>query len=201
MDMKILLKLVMLVLKKLGLDYVDLYLIHWPGTNKEIPPNEISKLRNDTWKGLEKLHKDGKAKSIGVSNYTIKHLKELIPNCEFMPSVNQVEFHPKLYQSDLLEHCKSEEIVLEGYSPFGKGKLLKNETVKRIAENYKKTPAQVLIRWNLQHEVVVIPKCSTVERLKENMDVFNFEISSQHMKELDSLNENWHSSWNPNDIA
>eukprot|EP00029_Vermamoeba_vermiformis_P011336 TRINITY_DN6206_c0_g1_i1.p1 TRINITY_DN6206_c0_g1~~TRINITY_DN6206_c0_g1_i1.p1 ORF type:complete len:304 (+),score=37.67 TRINITY_DN6206_c0_g1_i1:56-967(+) len=188
-------------LKRLGMDYLDLYLIHWPGVDGvDRNSKDNGKIRAETWRALEKLHKDGKCKSIGVSNYTVKHLEELLKNCEYEPSVNQVEFHPMLYQKDLLEFCRKHEIVLEGYSPFAKGKLIKNEEILGIAKKYNKTAAQVLIRWSLQHNVVCIPKSGVEDRVQENINVFDFEISEEDMKTLDAMNKNWHCTWNPETV-
>lgn len=176
--------------KKLGLTYVDLYLIHWPEGG----------LRNETWKALEKLLKDGKCRAIGVSNYTIRHLKELLINLPTIPAVNQVEFHPYLYQKELLEFCREHKIQLEAYSPLTKGRKLTDPGLVRIAEKYSKTSAQILIRWVLQKGVAVIPKSSRKERIEENARVFDFEISPEDMKTLDSFNEDYRTSWDPTDV-
>lgn len=176
--------------EKLGLSYVDLYLIHWPEGG----------LRNATWKALEKLFKEGKCRAIGVSNYTIRHLKELLKNSSTNPSVNQVEFHPYLYQKELLEFCKSHKIQLEAYSPLTKGRKLNDSKLLKIAQKYSRTSAQILIRWVLQKGVVVIPKSSRKERIEENARVFDFEISDEDMKALDSFNQDYRTSWDPTDV-
>jgi len=175
-------------LSKLQLDYVDLYLIHFP-----VPQ------RNTSWTVLEKLHKDGKCKAIGVSNFTIRHLKQLMETSEVIPAVNQVEFHPYLYQKELLEFCHSKGIQMEAYSPLTQGKKLNDEKLISIAKKYDKKPAQILIRWNLQHNIVVIPKSVAKARILENADVFDFEISEEDMKQLDSFNENLRLGWDPTD--
>jgi diketogulonate reductase-like aldo/keto reductase len=177
-------------LKNLGLEYIDLYLIHWP----------VEGLRDDSWKALEKLLKEGKCRAIGVSNYMIRHLKELLKNSATIPAVNQVEFSPYLYLKDLLDFCVSHKIQLESYSPLTKGQKLDDPKLKSLASKYSKTPAQMLVRWALQKKVVVIPKSSKRERIKENTEVFDFSISSEDMKVLDSLNQNLHTSWDPTDV-
>lgn len=176
-------------LKRLGLDYVDLYLIHWP-----------VKERNETWKIFGMLKDEGKCRSIGVSNFTIRHLKELMFHSSTLPAVNQVEFNPYLYQKELLEFCNSNGIVLEAYSPLTHNKKLKDAKLLAIAEAYSKTPAQILIRWCLQRGVVVIPKSVRAERIKENGSVFDFSISEEDMEKLDDFNENLRACWDPTGI-
>ncbi len=176
-------------LERLNIDYIDLYLIHWP----------VPGVRNDSWKALEKIYSEGKCKAIGVSNYTVRHLRELLEICEVVPAVNQVEFSPYLYQKDLLEYCQSNKIQLEAYSPLTQGKKLKDRTLMNIALKYNKSPAQVLIRWNLQHEVVVIPKSVRKERIIDNANIYDFSLSEDDMKQLDSLNEDFRTCWNPSD--
>jgi diketogulonate reductase-like aldo/keto reductase len=174
-------------LKKLGLDYLDLYLIHWP----------VPGLRNETWTAMEKLLQDGKCRSIGVSNYTIKHLTELLDFCNVVPAVNQVEFSPFLYQQDLLEFCRARQIQIEAYSPLTKGIMLNDLTLKKIAEKYSKSPAQVLIRWCIEHNLVVIPKSANKKRIIDNSNVFDFKISSDDMAVLNSMDSNMHTGWDP----
>lgn len=174
-------------LKKLQLDYVDLYLIHWP-----VPE------RNKTWKMLEQFLEEGKCRAIGVSNFTIRHLEELLKQSKIIPAVNQVEFTPYLFQKELLEYCKSKGIQLEAYSPLTRGIKLKDPKLVEMANRYNKTPAQILLRWNSQHGVVVIPKSTRKERILENSDIFDFEISEDDMKKLDSFNEGFRVCPDPN---
>lgn len=174
-------------LEALGLDYIDLYLIHWP----------VEDLRKDSWRALESICEEGLCRAIGVSNYMTWHLEELIETCKVVPAVNQVEFSPFLYMKELYDFCINEGIQLEAYSPLTKGKRLKDGQLMAIAEIYERTPAQILIRWALQHELVVIPKSSRPEHILENSDVFDFSISEEHMEGLDSLNENLRTSWDP----
>jgi diketogulonate reductase-like aldo/keto reductase len=173
--------------KKLGLDFVDLYLIHWP----------VEDLRKDSWRALETLLEDGRCRSIGVSNYMTWHLDELLQSSSTIPAVNQVEFSPYLYLKDLLEYCRSHHIQLESYSPLTKGHKLVDPKLGKMAAKYSKTPAQILIRWALQKELVVIPKSSREERIKENADVFDFDISDKDMQLLDSFDEDLRTSWDP----
>jgi len=176
-------------LRRLGLGYIDLYLIHWP----------VPELREETWKALVELRRRGSCKSIGVSNYTVRHLKELLDSSEVVPDVDQVEFNPFLYQKDLLGFCESKRIQLEAYSPLTRGTKLKHPVVVEIARRYSKSSAQVMIRWGLQHGLVVIPKSSKPERIKENSEVFGFEISQADMSKLDSLSEDLRTGWDPSD--
>ncbi len=149
---------------------------------------------------MEELYKEGKIKSIGVSNFTIKHLKEFLDNCEIIPAINQVEFSPYLYQKELLEFCSQNNIQLEAYSPLTRARKLNDKKLVQIAETYSKTPAQILIRWALEHEVVVLPKSSHEARIKENADVFDFQISEDDMNILDSMNENFRVAWDPTNL-
>jgi diketogulonate reductase-like aldo/keto reductase len=137
-----------------------------------------------------KLLHQGKARAIGVSNYSIRELNELLDKSDIVPAVNQVEFHPFLYQEELLRFCKNNKIQLEAYSPLTRGKRLNHPNILELAKKYNKTPAQVLIRWSLQHNVVVIPKSIHEARIKENSQVFDFQLEPKDMKLLDSLNEN-----------
>jgi len=176
--------------KKLGLDYVDLYLIHWP----------VESLRNETWKAMEKLLEEGKCRAIGVSNYMIWHLEELLSHSSTIPAVNQVEFHPYLYLKDLLDFCHSHDIRLESYSPLTKGEKLDDPRLASLASKYSKTPAQILIRWVLQKGVIVIPKSSRKEKIEENADVFDFMILPEDMNALDFFHLNLRTSWDPSKI-
>jgi methylglyoxal/glyoxal reductase len=169
-------------LGRLGLSYVDLYLIHWP----------VQGLGDETWRAMIKLLHQGKARAIGVSNYSIRELNELLEKSDIVPAVNQVEFHPFLYQEELLRSCKNNNIQLEAYSPLTRGKRLNHPKILELAKKYNKTPAQVLIRWSLQHNVIVIPKSIHEARIKENSQVFDFQLEPKDMKLLDSLNENFY---------
>lgn len=168
-------------LKKLGFDYIDLYLVHWPVKGKY----------KETYKALEKLYKDGFVRAIGVSNFQIHHLEDILADCEIKPMVNQVEFHPRLTQKPLLAFCKQHDIQLEAWSPLMRGGELLNEpTLVNIAQKYNKTPAQVILRWDLQHEVVTIPKSVTPQRIAQNANIFDFTLTKEEMDAIDALNEN-----------
>ena len=176
--------------KELGLDIVDLYLVHWP----------VPGLRHESWKALLRLRDEGLARSVGVSNYTARHLKELVPASPTQPSVNQVEFHPFLYQKELLSYCESHGVQLEAYSPLMKGHRHDDPVLLGIAAKYNRTVAQILIRWSLQHGLVVIPKSVRAERIRENASVFDFELRREDMERLDALDERSHTAWNPDDL-
>jgi len=177
-------------LRRLGLNYLDLYLVHWP----------VSGVRNESWRAMEKLLKDGKCRAIGVSNYTINHLSEMLASSNTIPAVNQVEFHPFLYQQKLLEYCRGHGIQLEAYSPLTRGERLNHPKVVEIAREHGRTPAQILIRWAVQHSVVAIPKSVRNERILENSRVFDFTLSPSEMKALDSLNEDFRTCWDPSNL-
>ncbi|BDG81550.1 glyoxal reductase [Bacillus subtilis] len=177
-------------LERLQLDYLDLYLIHWPGKDKY----------KDTWRALEKLYKDGKIRAIGVSNFQVHHLEELLKDAEIKPMVNQVEFHPRLTQKELRDYCKKQGIQLEAWSPLMQGQLLDNEVLTQIAEKYNKSVAQVILRWDLQHEVVTIPKSIKEHRIIENADIFDFELSQEDMDEIDALNQDERVGPNPDEL-
>ena len=174
-------------LARLGCDYIDLYLIHWPLKDK----------RNESWRALIELQKKGLCRSIGVSNFTIDHLKELEDKFGVIPAANQVEFHPYHYQKDLLEYCNSKNIIIEAYSPLVHAKRMDEERLVAISEEIGKTPAQILIRWAMQRGMVVLPKSVNESRIIENFAVFDFEISDSLMKRLDDLDERYVTCWDP----
>jgi len=167
-------------LKKLDIGYIDLYLIHWAVKGKYL----------DTWKALVELYKEGKVRAIGVSNFQIHHLQDIMDHFDEIPTVNQVELHPYLTQEELREFCAKHNIKVEAWSPLGRGRLLDLPELKRIAEKYGKTPAQVVLRWHVQNEIIVIPKSVHPERIKENADIFDFELSDEDMAAINRLNRN-----------
>ncbi len=174
-------------LARLGCDYIDLYLIHWPLKGK----------RNDSWKALIELQQRGLCRSIGVSNFTIDNLVELEEKFGILPVANQVEFHPYYYQKELLEYCNSKNIVIEAYSPLVHAKRMDEARLVLISKEMSKTPAQILIRWAIQRGMVVLPKSVNEGRIIENFSVFDFEISDSLMKRLDDLNESFVTCWDP----
>jgi diketogulonate reductase-like aldo/keto reductase len=175
-------------LKRLGLEYVDLYLIHWP------VKESIS-----TWKEFENFKKEGLTKSIGVSNFTIEHLEQLLKTTKEIPSINQVELSPFLYQKELIDYCEKKKIKIMSYSPIMHGKLLDNKVILDIAKKHKKTPAQVVLRWHIQLGLIPIPKSKHTERISENFKIFDFKLSLDEIKKLSSLDRAVRFCWNPND--
>ncbi|MFK4165322.1 aldo/keto reductase [Paenibacillus lautus] len=175
--------------KKLGLDIVDLYLVHWPGKDKYL----------ETWKALIHLQKEGLVRSIGVSNFQIRHLQHIIEDTGVVPVVNQVELHPLLSQKELLGYARENHIVLEAWSPLMQGNL-DQPALAQIAEKYGKTTAQVILRWDIQNGVIVIPKSIKDHRIRENAGIFDFELSAEDMAAIDGLNENKRFGSNPDEF-
>lgn len=176
-------------LANLRTDYLDLYLIHWP----------VPGLRNETWRAMERLLEEGKCRAIGVSNYTIRHLRELLDRSETVPAVNQVEFHPFLYQKALLDFCRDQGIVLEAYSPLAKARRMNDPVLNDIARIHGKRPAQVLLRWHLDQGVPAIPKSVRREHIIENWDVWDFRLSDEDRRRLHALDRQHHYDWDPTD--
>lgn len=233
-------------LDRLGLDYVDLYLIHWPVTGKRL----------ESWRAMEEIYASGRAKTIGVSNFTVRHLDELLGNSKIVPAINQVEFHPFLFQKELMDYCNKHTIALEAYSPLAHGKNIDHPTISKIAEKISQshvshlnarqgadeersesyqvydervpqsatTPstksadrvpgsarkqasavrkvsnAQIMLKWSVQHGNIVIPKSTNLERMKENLDLFDFKIENADMQSIDNLNQNLRTCWDPGEV-
>ncbi len=167
-------------LDRLGTDYLDLYLIHWPK----------GELSEETWKALEELYKSGKAKAIGVSNFLVHHLQDFLPQCEITPMVNQFEFHPYLQQPSLLRFCKNHGIQVEAWSPIMKGKVNDIPVLQALGAKYGKTPVQVTLRWEIQKQIVTIPKSTKPQRILSNSDIFDFELTDEDMSKIDRLDKN-----------
>lgn len=165
-------------LKKLDLDYIDLYLVHWP----------TLKIK-ETWKALEDLYKQKKVRAIGVCNCTVKQLEEIISFSEINPMVNQVELHPNRTEKELLKICKRHNIIVEAWSPIMRGQLFSNTIIKNLALKYNKSEAQIILRWHIQNNVIAIPKTSNFDRIKENIDIFDFEIDKEDLEKIDSINK------------
>ena len=174
-------------LARLGLDYVDLYLVHWP----------VPKRRRDSWRALERLHGEGRARAIGVSNYMVNHLEELLGESRVPPVVNQIEVSPFLQQREVRAFCRAHGVIVEAYSPLTKGVRLGHPVVGEIARRIGKTPAQVLLRWGLQHEMVVLPKSVHPDRIRENAAIFDFALDENSMAQLDGLEEGLVTGWDP----
>lgn len=174
-------------LKRLGVEYLDLFMLHWPLCHSSCLNKE--KTLEETWRELELLYDEGLCHAIGVSNYNIADLEKLMDTASVTPHVNQVEFHPFQNPIELREFCKDHKIQIEGYCPLGKGKLLGEKAVIRVAKRCARTPAQVLIRWSIQNGVVTIPKSTRIERVKENVNVFSFQLSNDEMSMLDNLHD------------
>ncbi|MGP4076529.1 aldo/keto reductase [Halobacillus sp. K22] len=164
-------------LDRLGLEYLDLYLIHWPVPGKF----------TDTWKAMEKLYRDGRVKAIGVCNFMEHHLDELMKEAQVKPVVDQVEFHPRLYQEDLLRYCQDRDILLEAWSPLARGNYFDEPVLQELAAHYKKTAAQIILRWHWQHGVIIIPKSSNKNRQAQNADLFDFSLTNEDMENINAL--------------
>jgi len=167
-------------LNRLNINYLDLYLIHWPRAK-----------RLETWQAMEELYEEKKVRAIGVSNFKIEHLKQLLNNSDIVPVINQIEFSPFLYQKELLNYCQVHDIKIEAYAPLTRTKKLDNPILNKLAKKYNKSPAQVLIRWGIQHGLIEIPKSSSRKHIKENSQIFDFNINTSDMEELDNLNEDF----------
>lgn len=177
-------------LERLQLDYVDLYLIHWP----------VPGCFTGTWSQMENLYHNGTARSIGVSNFDIPHLEELFQSSGIVPAVNQIEFHPLWNQSELLSYCQEKGIVVQAYSPLARGAYLNNQLLSEIGRKYEKTPAQVGLRWLVQKGVAIIPKSTTEERIISNSQVFDFELTESEIMAINCLDEKYRSASIPEDL-
>lgn len=174
-------------LKRLQTDYVDLILLHFP----------VPILRNKSWQALEEIRAAGGAKSIGVSNYTIRHLEEMSSYAKTAPAVNQVELHVFLQQPELVKHCQKQGIAIEAYSPLAHARDMDNPAIAKIAVKHGKTYAQIMLRWCLQQKTVVLPKSVTPRRIKENIDIFDFELDDRDMKDIAGQDQGLHTAWSP----
>ena len=179
---------------KLGLDYVDLYLIHWPASPSEY--ENFNEINLDAWKAICELYKAGKIKAIGVSNFLPHHLEALMKT-EVKPMVNQIEFHPGYTQPEAVEYCKKNGIVVEGWSPLGSGRVLSDERLKKIAEKYGKSVAQICVRWCLENGVLPLPKSVNEARIIENASVFDFELSAEDMATINNFEVFGESGFHP----
>lgn len=169
-------------LKKLNMDYVDLLLIHWPGQNKE--------RYLDTYRALENICQSKKAKSIGLSNFEINHLNDIFAHCNIAPVLNQIERHPSLQRNELIKFCKKHNIIVEAWSPLARGKFINNETIQDIANKYNKTISQIILRWDIENNISVIPKSITKQRIEENINIFDFELDEEDIEKINELDNN-----------
>lgn len=185
-------------LSDLQLDYLDLYLIHWPANKTQF--ENWADINNDTWKAFEHLYKSGRIKAIGVSNFLIHHLESLIACAEIRPMVNQIEYHPGFMQEELVSFCEKNGILVEAWSPIGRGRVLDNPLLIALAEKYNCSVARLCLRWCLQNGVVPLPKSVTPSRIKENIDLFFFEISAEDMDKINSMGLYGFSGHNPDEI-
>ncbi len=177
-------------LERLGLDYVDLYLVHWP-----VPGCTL-----DTWHEMEEIYRSGRAKAIGVSNFTEMDLTELLQHADIIPAVNQIEYHPLWNQDALRQYCQKNGIVVQAYAPLARGAYMENDVLTKIAERHFRSVSQVGLRWMIQKGIGVIPKTSQLDRLLENSQIFDFELSDEEVEMIDSLNVNYRSSSIPEDL-
>ncbi len=180
-------------LQRLRLNYLDLYLIHWPATRK----------RFDSWRAIEKLQQDGLIKSAGVSNFTIRHLIELFNESSLKPDIDQVEFHPFIYeqQKELLTFCKKYRILVEAYSPLQRVSKEQSKPISEIARSHDKTPQQIVLRWCIQHDTLPLVRSMRESHLKSNFDIYNFELNESEMSLLDSLSDGRRVTWDPGDMC
>ncbi|WP_307471552.1 aldo/keto reductase [Cytobacillus purgationiresistens] len=177
-------------LTKMGLDYLDLYLIHWPGNNKY----------RDSWKALETIYKERKVRAIGVSNFQIPHLESILEDFEIKPVINQIEVHPRLIQEEIRSYCYEKNIQIEAWSPLMAGEILNNEQILEIAKRHNKSVAQVILRWDIQHGIITIPKSMTQSRMEENINLFDFHLTTEEMERMDALNKNERSGPHPDEF-
>lgn len=173
-------------LQKLGLDYVDLYLIHWPANFKNFG-EDWKQVNAATWRAMEDLQATGKIKSIGVSNFLETHLEALLETAKVIPAVNQIEFHPGYWQENTVRFCKENGIITEAWSPLARGKVFENPVLKTIADKYRKSVSQVCLRWCIEHAVVPIPKSTTPERIEDNLGIFDFELTPEEVLQINQL--------------
>ncbi len=173
-------------MERLGLEYLDLYLIHWPANKKQFG-DEAKKINAETWRALEELYAEGKIKAIGLSNFLPHHIEELMEGAKVKPMVDQIEFHPGWAQLEVSEYCLKNDIVVEAWSPLGRKDALDNEVLREIGAKYRKSAAQICVRWVMQHGILPLPKTVNPGRMAENADVFDFELTAEEMRTIDEL--------------
>ncbi len=173
-------------MERLGLEYMDLYLIHWPANKKQFG-DEAKKINAETWRALEELYAEGKVRAIGLSNFLPHHIEELMEGAKVKPMVDQIEFHPGWAQLEVSEYCLKNDIVVEAWSPLGRKDALDNEVLREIGAKYRKSAAQICVRWVMQHGILPLPKTVNPGRMAENADVFDFELTAEEMRTIDEL--------------
>ncbi|WP_339876975.1 aldo/keto reductase [Olleya marilimosa] len=183
-------------LQRLNVDYIDLYLIHWPANAKNY--DNWQHANAESWRAMEELQAEGKIKSIGVSNFFQEHLEALFKTAKVIPAVNQIEFHPGYWQKELTEYCQSKNITVESWSPLARGKVFDNQLLKDIAKAHQKSVSQICLRWITQHNVIIIPKSNSPERIEENINIFDFELSEDEVKQINNLPKMGFSGEHPN---
>ncbi|XP_078500752.1 putative oxidoreductase ZK1290.5 isoform X2 [Lissotriton helveticus] len=184
--------------ERLGVDYIDLYLMHWPDAH--IPGKSSREARAETWRAMEELYDKGICRAIGVSNFLITHLEQLKEDCDIIPHVNQAEYHPFQRPQELVDYCRTNNIVFEGYCPLAKGEALTHPIIIQLAKKYNRTPAQICIRWSIQNEVVTIPKSTKPKRIEQNCEVFSFTLTEDDVAMINGMHDGRHVSWDPTNI-
>lgn len=172
-------------LKKLKMNYLDMYLIHWPASPRLHPDWE--RINAETWRGMEKLLEEGLVRAIGVSNFKMHHLEALKKTCKIKPMINQIEFHPGMENTETYDYCKAHDILIQASSPLGNGEILSNDELMKLAKKKGKSAAQISLRWELQKGVAAIPKTTNFGRLAENIDLFDFQLNEEEMKRIDKI--------------
>ena len=185
-------------LNNLKLDYLDLYLIHWPANKKQF--SNAKEINAQTWKAMEELYLEGKIKAIGLSNFLPHHIEELKETAQIMPMVNQIEFHPGFAQVELVKYCQKNNIIVEAWSPLGRSDSLNNKVIKSLSRKYDKTPAQIILRWIVQQNIIPLPKSTTPSRIIENINIFDFELDNDDIELINNIKESNAECANPDEV-
>lgn len=185
-------------LNNLKLDYLDLYLIHWPANKKQF--SNAKEINAQTWKAMEELYLEGKIKAIGLSNFLPHHIEELKETAKIMPMVNQIEFHPGFAQVELVKYCQKNNIIVEAWSPLGRSDSLNNKAIKSLSRKYDKTPAQIILRWIVQQNIIPLPKSTTPSRIIENINIFDFELDNDDIELINNIKESNAECANPDEV-
>lgn len=185
-------------LNNLKLDYLDLYLIHWPANKKQF--SNAKEINAQTWKAMEELYLEGKIKAIGLSNFLPHHIEELKETAQIMPMVNQIEFHPGFAQVELVKYCQKNNIIVEAWSPLGRSDSLNNKAIKSLSRKYDKTPAQIILRWIVQQNIIPLPKSTTPSRIIENINIFDFELDNDDIELINNIKESNAECANPDEV-